>query len=373
MRIFRPQHEKIVRFCDKSSSGRRFYNSFVMPIERSILSIGHYSIGSKIYPSYFKIWENTMALFLTEEQKKDASYVRKIKKELIKSWLTSKISVTEYFLYGFEKLNDEQRREFMADSERWDLLNDTFGAEVRNEHANKWLFYQMAKPYFHRDACKVGGDAPKKDFLAFVSRHPRFFVKELEGSFGRNAYLLETDSAERSEEIYNRLVTHGEWILEELIIQSKELSAWNSSSVNTIRMASFITSKGEHHIVMPFFRAGRVGAIVDNAMSGGMVAGVDEKTGRLCSDGFDENGHTYISHPDSGIRVKGWQVPQWEELCRLTEEVHRSMPTYHRYVAFDFAHSINGWVLVEANWGQVIFNQAGSHRGIRKQFMEYIK
>jgi hypothetical protein len=108
-------------------------------------------------------------------------------------------------------------------------------------------------------------------------------------------------------------------------------------------------------------------------MSGGMVAGVDEKTGRLCSDGFDEKGNHYLEHPDSGVHVKGWQVPQWEELCRITEQLHRSLPAHHRYVAFDFAHTDKGWVLVEGNWGQLIFNQAGAHKGIRKQFMEYIR
>ena len=372
MDIFSSIHYRVLKLCDKSSIGRQIYSKFLLPWDRFVLNVEHRFLG-KVYSSYYEEVEKTLNLYLTEEQKKDAKYVKALKKDLLNCWLSLRIYPPEYFLYEFEKLNDNQRREYISDIERWEVLHKLFGAKVRHEHADKWLFYQMAKPYFHRDACKVGGDAPKSDYLAFVAKHPRFFVKELEGCFGRNAYILEVHSTEYMEEVYDRLVTHGEWILEELIIQSSDLSAWNASSVNTVRIASFLTSKGEHHVVMPFFRAGRVGSIVDNALSGGMVAGVDEKTGRLCSDGFDEHGNRYVVHPDSKVHVKGWQVPQWEELCKMTEELHRSLPRHHRYLAFDFAHTENGWVLVEGNWGQLIFNQAGAHRGIRKQFLEYLK
>ena len=160
--------------------------------------------------------------------------------------------------------------------------------------------------------------------------------------------------------------------MEEVIHQTEEMASWNSTSVNTVRMPSFITASGEYHLITPFLRAGRAGALVDNAGSGGIVVGIDKSTGRLLDFCVDEEGHRYTAHPDSGIKFSGWQVPDWEDLCRLTEEVHRSMPSGHVYVAFDFAHTAQGWVLVEGNWGQLVFNQACFRRGLKKPFFEYI-
>jgi hypothetical protein len=42
-------------------------------------------------------------------------------------------------------------------------------------------------------------------------------------------------------------------------------------------------------------------------------------------------------------------------------------------VAFDFAlSSTKGWMVIEANWGQ-LFGQGPANHGIRKEFFEYTK
>jgi hypothetical protein len=185
--------------------------------------------------------------------------------------------------------------------------------------------------------------------------------------------MLEPKDAAKAEEIYQKMFDFGSWMVEEPILQSKEMSSWNASSVNTVRVASFLTREGVHHNLMPFFRAGRAGFIVDNGFRGGIGAGIDVETGRVCTEGFDEHGHHYEQHPDSGVHYIGWQMPDWDALLRLTEEIHRSLPSYHCYVAFDLAHTPQGWVLVEGNWGQMLYNQRGARKGVRKEFLEYIR
>ncbi len=360
-------------FCEKKPSRLRFYENKYMPLQLSFFRWHNYAIGDHVLGALRKSTEKYIRINLTPEQMADVKYTSKLRDDIIKCRLIYKTHPTEYFLYGYEHLDYWQRKEYLSDSDRWRILHERFGKKVHREHADKWFFYHLAQPYFHREACKVGEEAKKEDFLRFVSRHHDFFVKPLDGCFGRNAYRLEADSEEKAEEIYQKLVSNGVWIVEELITQSEEFAAWNASSVNTVRIASFLTAEGVHHNIVPFFRAGRVGSVVDNALSGGIIAGVDEKTGVLCSDGMDEEGRHFNAHPDSGIVFEGWQVPDWQELCRLTEEIHRSLPPYHRYIAFDFAHTAKGWVLVEGNWGQLIFNQSGCHRGVRKEFLNYIK
>lgn len=347
-----------------------FYVNHILPKEGAFLRWNNYYFGRKVFP-YLKqyidkaIQENLPEGVQPEERKR-------LEKDMIQSKLALEITPLEYFMFDFPHLSFKERATYLPDHERWRVLHEIFGAEVRNDHADKWRFYQLMKPFFHREACKVGPDATKEDFMAFFSRHPRFFVKELTGCFGKNAYMLKPKDAAKAEEVYKKLYDHGSWILEEPIIQSEEMASWNTTSVNTVRVASFLTKEGVHHNLTPLFRSGRHGAIVDNGVSGGIGAGIDVKTGRICTEGFDEHGHHFENHPDSGMQYMGWQVPEWDALMHLIEEMHRSLPSCHRYVAFDMAHTAKGWVLVEGNWGQMVLLQKGAGRGVRKEFLEYI-
>ena len=65
---------------------------------------------------------------------------------------------------------------------------------------------------------------------------------------------------------------------------------------------------------------------------------------------------------------KGEQLPEWESLVELTRKVHALFPP-HRYIAFDFAHTDKGWVLVEGNWGQLI-SQYVDKVGRKKEWHE---
>lgn len=346
------------------------YVRHILPMEVSFLCWKDYFFGRKVFDKLKSrmdtaIVENMPDGILPDER-------RRMEKDMVQSLLALEITPLEFFLFDFPHLSYKERATYLSDTERWRVLHELFGKEVHMDHSDKWRFYQLTKPYFHREACKVGPDVPKEEFMSFYSRHPRFFLKELMGCFGKNAHMLEPKDTAEAEEVYKKLYDYGQWMIEEPIIQSKEMASWNASSVNTVRVASFLTREGVHHNLTPLFRAGRLGAIVDNGVSGGIGAGIDVKTGRIYTEGFDEHGHHFERHPDSGVPYMGWQVPDWDALMRLIEEIHRSLPPYHRYVAFDMAHTAQGWVLVEGNWGQMVLLQRGAQRGVRKEFLEYI-
>ena len=374
-RLFRTAFLKLDQGMHKAMSSNDgtegLYPTRILPMEGAFLRWNNYYFGRKVFLSLMKFIDTAIQENMPEGvQPKER---RKLEKDMIQCKLAMEITPLEYFVFDFPHLSFKERATYLPDVERWRVLHETFGAQVREEHADKYRFYQLMKPYFHREACKVGPETTKEEFMAFYARHPRFFVKELTGCFGRNAYMLEPKDEAKAEAVFKKMLDYGSWIIEEPIIQSKEMASWNASSVNTVRVASFITREGVHHKFPPLFRAGRVGSVVDNGVSGGVGAGIDLKTGRICTEGFDEHGHHFEKHPDSGVPYMGWQLPEWDELMRLIEEIHRAMPPYHRYVAFDMAHTAQGWVLVEGNWGQLVLMQKGAGRGLKKEFLEYIK
>lgn len=162
-----------------------------------------------------------------------------------------------------------------------------------------------------------------------------------------------------------------EWMVEEAIVQSDDTKVWNASSVNTVRIPTFLNNNG-FFVGVPFFRTGRAGACVDNAGGGGVFANVDSVTGVLYTDGIDEAGNFYKTHPDSGKVFKGYQIPRWNELLETVEKVHKECMPHHLYIGWDFALTADGWVLIEGNWGQFV-SQYADHIGFRERFVEYMK
>ena len=145
------------------------------------------------------------------------------------------------------------------------------------------------------------------------------------------------------------------------------MAQWNATSVNTIRIPTFLRD-GKFTVIWTRMRTGKKGAIVDNAGQGGIVVNVDPVNGVVTTDGIDEAFHHFEVHPDARLPFKGWQVPRWEELLSTVERLHRSVFSRHIYVAWDFALTDEGWVVIEGNWGQLLGQQTASQKGVRKEF-----
>lgn len=281
----------------------------------------------------------------------------------------------EYFLFRFFELDDIERAKFLSDNLKVRHLLKTISEEIYvNQLCNKYNFYKLTSNYFKRAVLVIGGGNQSVDiqeFVGFTRRHNDLFAKPLSASFGNGAHVVKITNSDEAIAEFDKLNNGGEWIVEDRIIQSMEMSTWNESSVNTVRLPCFLSSNGSFHILAPVLRVGRKGSVVDNAGGGGIIACIDEKSGVITTNGQDEAGLEYIVHPDSNKKFKGWQVPEWKELMRLAEEIHRNCLSDHRYIGFDFALTDEGWVVIEGNWGQFL-NQYVDHRGIKNEFLNYI-
>lgn len=307
--------------------------------------------------------------FLSPDEKEDKRLVSKLSDDIISCWIKYKALPYEYFLFNFRNLPARERWEFETDVDRLQTLNRISGSALFLEEINdKYNFYLLAKDFFKREAIKVDKDSSVEDFVAFVQKHPEVFVKPLNSSKGRGARVFTyTDSDSAAGFFFPLLDDGAEWMVEEKIRQSAEMAQWNASSVNTIRIPTFLRD-GEFTVIWTRMRTGKKGAIVDNAGQGGIVVNVDPSSGVVTTDGIDEAYHHFEAHPDTHIPFKGWQVPRWEELLSTVERLHRSVFSRHIYIAWDFALTDDGWVVIEGNWGQLLGQQTASQKGVRREF-----
>ncbi len=293
-----------------------------------------------------------------------------LKEDILSSLILYGSSPKEYFLYGFPEFDEQERDQFLTDHYRIQVLKREIGIQFfKNQLINKYAFYLKNRSYFKRGCMLITPDTNFDDFYDFVYKAGgKVFIKDNKGSFGSNACIITYETDDLLNEEFNKIIeTHGEWIAEELIVQDEKLACWNKSSVNTIRIPSYLTSNGVE-IFRPFIRTGRAGSLVDNAGVGGIFATIDESTGEIITDGADELGHFYIEHPDSKIKYKGWKVPLWKELLSIAKEAHLKM-SEHKYIAYDFALTPIGWVMVEGNWGQYMCQQTSTRKGQKAGFL----
>lgn len=288
--------------------------------------------------------------------------------DIKESYLLYGVTPGEYVMYNFKQLNAKKRSTFLSAKAKDEMLINYYG-DVWKERFNvlkdKYVFYEKLKPFFKRDVIKVTAPEDIQLFSRFCDSHKSFIVKRIKGAGGRGTELVKVgDNSINS--LFEKLLADGGFVAEELIKQHELVSEFNLSSVNTVRLPSF-RHGDEIRIFSPVMRFGREGCLCDNAAQGGCFVCIDEKTGIVKTDAFDELGFQYKTHPDSQKKFLNWQVPYWNEMLGVAKEAHLSLDEEDCYVAFDMALSEKGWVIVEGNWGE-LFQQIALERGLREDF-----
>ena len=316
-------------------------------------------------------------LFLSKEQFGDKAFMEKTIHDIVKSYYLYGTNANEYFCYKFPEKKRHERETYLPRLKKDRMLvhqmqgkHDYFFGQIKDKNT----FYEMAKPFFGREACRVENDDDLNVFASFVQKHPRFIAKPTRGGCGKGIEILDLKDYEgKVEKAFDYLREEDtSYIVEELVEQDPRIAEWNCSSLNTIRVPSMRTKNGIV-VFYPSIRIGRAGSIVDNAGAGGTFAAIDPKTGLIISDGFDKRGHCYKEHPNSHKRYKGEQIPEWNALLNAERRLHESMPKEHKYIAFDFALSTKGWVVIEANWGELSMPQVEFGKGLYNEFKSLLE
>lgn len=138
-------------------------------------------------------------------------------------------------------------------------------------------------------------------------------------------------------------------LIERYLDQHAGYAAFNSSSVNTLRV--FVVQRDSGHVecVGAFLRVGGAGSLVDNMTAGGLSFPVDLETGVLKSGIHKYKlGGYYDSHPDTHQKIAGTQLPFFKEVVELTAKAMLAFPET-RFVGADIAVSNDGPVVLELN------------------------
>jgi len=138
-------------------------------------------------------------------------------------------------------------------------------------------------------------------------------------------------------------------IVQNFVNQHVDMRLFSHNSLNTLRILTLLTKRGEVLILSALMRFGQGDAYIDNWSAGGVAVGIEIDTGKLKKNGYDKNGKVYQHEPLTGKPFDSLMVPEWGEVIGLSRKVQYSFP-YYKLLGLDIAVTDKGEaILIEIN------------------------
>ena len=165
----------------------------------------------------------------------------------------------------------------------------------------------------------------------------------LDSGGGRNITFLKMREKNADRELEKILEKYNkDFVIQRVVIQHEELQNMNPTSLNTVRIQSFLYH-GKVHILSAFLRVGLAGARVDNLCKGGISIAMKEN-GDFHSIAYDGNGNKFYQHPN-GYKFNGNKMPAYDKIIKSVKKLH---PRFANY-------GIIGWDIAVDESGEPVF------------------
>lgn len=137
-----------------------------------------------------------------------------------------------------------------------------------------------------------------------------------------------------------------DFIVQEFLQQSELLKSLNPSSLNTLRIVSYLNQDGVH-ITSSVLRIGKPGSTTDNFSTGGLFCGI-LSDGNLKGKGYGPDGDV-VTKTSTGIVLRDCKIPNYIKVQDMVKSMHYVVP-YFRIISWDIGIDKNDLpVLIEYN------------------------
>ena len=276
----------------------------------------------------------------------------------------------DYQEFEFYNLTNKERKTYLTRVKNNNIIK-TYNN--RNDFYNlddKGIFNETYKDFIKRDFLIINDDN-YDEFLKFTSKHKKIIAKIINGEGGKGISVLEVNK-ENAESSFKELLNNKQTLIEEVIVQNKEISRLYSGSVNTLRLFTFFDGENAY-VLNSVFKIGN-GGVTDNFSSGSMYTFTDEN-GVVIVPAIDQNDNIYEVHPITKEKIVGFKVPLYDEACRLVCDAAKLSPTI-KYIGWDVAITDDSPVIIEGNSYPGVFqikpSLTDNHVGLIPKYQKYM-
>lgn len=291
------------------------------------------------------------------------SYIKKVKYAL------KGFSLNEYIWYDLEK-NDYHK--YISEYERMESreINGSYKFILDDKLVFEEVFSKYTRVPINYAWISNGTiyglhdyDVNNDNIFEFLHSVSKSVFKYLGNGGGVGTYVFESvdnnilinGKIAQKEDVIQIFMREGQSILCEYISQSKFSSILYPNTTNTIRIVcAKKKEEQEAEIIAAVQRIGCKASIpVDNLHSGGLVSEINLDTGELsfavsCLGEMKNRLIKFECHPDTGNKIKGMKVPNWESLKDEIKILTNKIP-YLNFVAWDVLLTENGYCIIEGN------------------------
>lgn len=280
----------------------------------------------------------------------------------------------EYFAYNLEGKKIKDWVKFIPQKQVIEVYSYININKNQNNILNeKNKAYDLFKDFFKRDIITISSKNDFNTFKNFCKKNNEFIVKPYDQACGRGIYIVKIDKKDKLNKIFDDILNNGICVCEELIVNHPEIKKFHPNSVNSCRVITYNDGK-KAKIVCAWFKCGIGNGNIDNGSAGGIASAIDINTGKLTTNAASENNQNYKVHPDTNIKFKGFQIPDWQECINMAKEASERLPDVP-LVGWDFALSENkGWQMIEGNVrSQTNIIQMATKQGIKSYLLKEIE
>ena len=246
-------------------------------------------------------------------------------------------SPDDYFRYEFYRKSGYERNTFITYKRSKKLISRNNASDDAVIFENKALFNERFSEFLKRSWIDMEGLSPD-EFRIFAERHGEVLLKPRLGGQGKGIVKISVSDLD-----HINYSDFRDYIAEEILVQHPLLAELNSSSLNTVRVMTYMKE-----IVGCALRIGEEGAFVDNMHSRGISAHLDTEKGIVDAPCIDREMNRYLFHPHSGKNLLGFQIPHWDKVKETALTASSLVPSI-QYVGWDVAILPDDVAIIEGN------------------------
>ena len=264
--------------------------------------------------------------------------------DMIRCGIKYQAGYYDYQEFEFYNLNKDERKTYLTRGKNNEIIKRFNDKSSFYKFENKPEFNKIFNKYLKRNWMVLNSDN-YNEFETFFKTNKDIIVKPIDDEGGNGVEKFSYSDNTNCKEVYNKLISDNQLLIEECIKQHKDMNTLYDKSVNTMRMFTFYKN-GESFFLQAVLKIGN-GNVVDNFSSGGMYTYVSSD-GDVYVEAIDRNDNIYYKHPISNHKIVGFKVPMFKEAVDLVKECAKIIPEV-AYVGWDVAISTDGPVIVEGN------------------------
>lgn len=184
--------------------------------------------------------------------------------DMIKCGLKYQAGYYDYQEFEFYNLNTEERKTYLTRGKNNEIVKRFNDKSSFHKFEDKAEFNSIFNNYLKRNWMVLNGEN-FSEFETFLKNNRSIIVKPINDEGGHGVEKFEYSDDLDIKELYNKLLSNDQLLIEECINQHKDMNVLYDKSVNTMRMFTFYKN-GESYFLQAVLKIGN-GGVVDNFSS----------------------------------------------------------------------------------------------------------